>query len=41
MCYTHINNKVKGYKMKNKMIKYTTKDFEKEFPTDDACLEWL
>ena len=23
------------------MEKYSTKDFEKEFPTDDACLEWL
>jgi transposase-like protein len=23
------------------MNKYTTKDFEKEFPTDEACLEWI
>lgn len=23
------------------MNKYSTKDFEKDFPTDDACLEWL
>ncbi len=23
------------------MKKYTTKDFEKEFPTDEACLEWI
>jgi len=23
------------------MQKYTRKDFEREFPTDDACLEWL
>jgi len=26
---------------KPKMQKYTRKDFEHEFPTDDACLEWL
>lgn len=26
---------------KPKMQKYTRKDFEREFPTDDACLEWL
>src|SRR5947207_7961248 len=24
-----------------KMQRYTRKDFEREFPTDDACLEWL
>jgi transposase len=24
-----------------KMIRYTFKDFERDFPTDDACLEWL
>lgn len=24
-----------------KMTRYTFKDFEKQFPTDDACLEWL
>src|SRR5205085_5396270 len=24
-----------------KMVRYTFKDFEKQFPTDDACLEWL
>jgi transposase-like protein len=23
------------------MEKYTTADFEKDFPTDDACLEWI
>ncbi len=23
------------------MNKYTTKDFDRDFPTDDACLEWL
>ena len=23
------------------MDKYTTKDFDRDFPTDDACLEWL
>lgn len=23
------------------MEKYSTKDFERDFPTDDACLEWL
>ncbi len=23
------------------MQKYTTKDFDKEFPNDDACLEWV
>ena len=23
------------------MDKYSTKDFERDFPTDDACLEWL
>ena len=23
------------------MKKYSTKDFEKDFPNDDACLEWL
>ena len=23
------------------MKKYSTKDFEKDFPDDDACLEWL
>jgi transposase-like protein len=23
------------------MDKYTTQDFEKEFPTDDSCLEWI
>lgn len=23
------------------MNKYTTKDFEKEFPTDETCLEWI
>jgi len=23
------------------MIKYSTKDFERDFPNDDACLEWL
>ncbi len=23
------------------MDKYTTQDFEKEFPNDDACLEWI
>lgn len=26
---------------KPKLPKYTLKDFEKQFPTDDACLEWL
>jgi transposase-like protein len=26
---------------KPKMVKYTRQDFEREFPTDDACLEWL
>ncbi len=24
-----------------KMTRYTFKDFEKQFPTDDVCLEWL
>jgi transposase len=24
-----------------KMARYTFKDFERQFPTDDACLEWL
>ena len=24
-----------------KMVRYTFKDFERDFPTDDACLEWL
>ena len=23
------------------MQKYSTRDFERDFPTDDACLEWL
>lgn len=23
------------------MQKYTIRDFEREFPTDDACLDWL
>ncbi len=23
------------------MVKYTTKDFDQEFPNDDACLEWI
>jgi transposase-like protein len=23
------------------MIKYSTKDFDRDFPNDDACLEWL
>jgi len=23
------------------MIKYSTKDFDRDFPTDDACLDWL
>jgi transposase-like protein len=23
------------------MIKYTVKDFDKEFPTDDTCLDWI
>lgn len=27
--------------MKAKQAKYTMKDFEREFATDDACLEWL
>jgi transposase-like protein len=27
--------------MKQVMLKYTTKDFENEFPNDDACLEWI
>jgi transposase-like protein/transcription elongation factor Elf1 len=27
--------------MKTNQVKYTTKDFEKEFPNDDACLEWV
>jgi len=26
---------------KPKLPKYTLRDFEKQFPTDDACLEWL
>ena len=26
---------------KPKMQRYTLRDFEREFPTDDACLEWL
>jgi transposase-like protein len=26
---------------KPKMVRYTFKDFEKQFPTNDACLEWL
>ena len=27
--------------MKTTMKKYSTKDFDKEFPTDESCLEWL
>src|SRR5687768_8175095 len=27
--------------VKPKLPKYTVKDFRKQFPTDDACLEWL
>lgn len=27
--------------MKNKMAKYTMKDFEAEFPNDDSCLEYI
>jgi len=27
--------------IKTKIVKYTTKDFESEFPDNDACLEWL
>ena len=23
------------------MKKYTTADFDKEFPNDDTCLEWI
>lgn len=26
---------------RNQTAKYTTRDFEREFPNDDACLEWL
>jgi transposase len=26
---------------KSKLPKYTLRDFEKQFPNDDACLEWL
>lgn len=26
---------------KQKMIKYTFKDFQRDFPNDEACLEWL
>lgn len=26
---------------KPKLPKFTDKDFERQFPTDDACLEWL
>ncbi|HEV7377773.1 MAG TPA: IS1595 family transposase, partial [Pyrinomonadaceae bacterium] len=26
---------------KSKLPKYTLKDFEKQFPNDDVCLEWL
>src|SRR5437899_12474875 len=26
---------------KPKMLRYTKKDFEKQFPNDAACLEWL
>lgn len=39
MCY---NTTVKGKnKMKNKQRTYTAKQFEKEFPNSDACLEWI
>lgn len=24
-----------------KTAKYTVKDFQRDFPTDDVCLEWL
>ncbi|MCK4331344.1 MAG: transposase, partial [Dehalococcoidia bacterium] len=27
--------------MKSRMKKYTIKDFDKNFPSDDACLEWI
>ncbi|MFC1982103.1 IS1595 family transposase [Chloroflexota bacterium] len=27
--------------MRVEMKKYTTKDFDREFPTDEACLEWI
>ena len=34
--------KTKKPKVKRpKMIRYTFKDFERQFPTNDACLEWL
>src|SRR5438270_9733033 len=28
-------------KPRRKQAKYTVKDFERDFPTDDACLDWL
>lgn len=32
---------MKTKQQKPKMERYTRKDFEREFPNDDACLEWL
>lgn len=32
---------MKNQTSKVKMIKYTIRDFEKQFPNDDVCLEWL
>ncbi len=32
---------VKDKVTRPKMQKYTRKDFERDFPTDDICLEWL
>jgi transposase len=33
--------KAKRRQVKSPMVKYTRKDFERDFPTDDVCLEWL
>lgn len=34
-------NASKTTERKPKQARYTYKDFERDFPTDDACLEWL
>ncbi|MFN0278151.1 MAG: IS1595 family transposase [Pyrinomonadaceae bacterium] len=32
---------MKKAQQKPKLVKYTIRDFEKQFPSDDFCLEWL
>jgi transposase-like protein/ribosomal protein L24E len=32
---------MKRKQLKSKMQRYTVRDFEKQFPNDDACLDWL